>query len=402
MIDTNKIRKMFRVYDKNPNLVYLDSAASALKPEFVNKKVYEFNSFNGVNVHRGVYELSYEATNMYEEARQKVANFINSPFDSVVFTRGASDALNLVALSYGMQNIKPGDEIVTSLLEHHSSHMPWFNVAKKKGAIIKYIPLDENNMITVDNFKSVLTDKTKVVAITYVSNVMGYVSPIKDIIKLAHEKNAIVSLDAAQAVPHMKIDVKDLDCDFLSFSGHKMCAPFGVGVLYGKKELLDMMEPVEFGGDMADTVMMDNQTYKDAPYKFETGTPMVSEVIGLGYACDFLNSIGIEEIERHENMLALEAKRRLSQIKGVTVYNMKATTGVIAFNIDGVHPHDAASVFDKNNVCIRAGHHCAQLITRHLGVLGTLRASFYMYNDLKDVDKLVESAKEAVEFFGQF
>lgn len=402
MIDVNKIRQNFKVYEHNPGIAYLDSAASSLKPEYVNKKVYEFNSINGVNVHRGVYGLSYEATDMYESARQKVAEFINADFENVVFTRGASSALNLVALSYGMKNIQPGDEIITSLLEHHSSHMPWFNVAQQKGAIIKYIPLDEENKITIENFKSILTDKTKVVAITYVSNVMGYVTPIEEIIKLSHEVGAIVSVDAAQAVPHMKIDVKALDCDFLSFSGHKMCAPFGIGVLYGKKQLLAGMDPIEFGGDMADTVMKDSQTYKDAPYRFETGTPMISEAIGLGYACDFLNSIGLDEIEKHEEMLCSEAKRRLALIDGVTVYNQSATTGVIAFNIDGVHPHDAASVFDKNNVCIRAGHHCAQLITNHLGVLGTLRASFYIYNDLKDVDLFIESVKEAVEFFGQF
>lgn len=402
MIDVNKIRTEFKVYDNRADLVYLDSAASSLKPDYVNKKVYEFNSNNGVNVHRGVYALSYEATDMYEEARSKVADFINAPFESIVFTRGASAALNLVAQSYGDANIGEGDEIITSLLEHHSSHMPWFDIARKKGAIIKYIPLDEDNKITVDNFKTVLSNKTKVVAITYVSNTMGHVTPVKEIIKLAHEVGAIVSVDAAQAVPHMKVDVKALDCDFLSFSGHKMCAPFGVGVLYGKKQLLARMNPIEFGGDMADTVTKNSQTYKDAPYKFETGTPMISEVIGLGYACDFLNSIGLEKIERHEQMLAKEAKRRLKEIKGVTIYNEKATTGVIAFNINGVHPHDAASVFDKNNVCIRAGHHCAQLVTNYLDVLGTLRASFYMYNTLDDIEVFIKSVKEAVEFFGQF
>lgn len=402
MIDIAKIRAEFKVYEDNPSLVYLDSAASSLKPEYVNQKMYDFNSKNGVNVHRGVYQLSYEATDLYEEARQKVADFINAPFESIVFTRGASQALNLVASSYGMEYIKEGDEIITSLLEHHSSHMPWFQVAKKKGAIMKYIPLNEKNEITIANFKLVLTDKTKMVAITYVSNVTGYITPLKEIIDLAHEKGAIVSVDAAQAVPHMKVDVQDLKCDFLSFSGHKMCGPFGVGVLYGKSNLLNQMEPIEFGGDMADAVTQISQTYKDAPYRFETGTPMVTEVIGLGYACEFLTAIGLEDIATHEMLLVHEAKSRLAKIPGVTIYNQGESTGIIAFNIDGVHPHDAASVFDKNNVCIRAGHHCAQLIVHHLQVLGTLRASFYFYNTLEDVDKFIKSVEETVQFFKQF
>lgn len=401
-MNITNLKKEFPVFDAHSDLCYLDSAASSLKPNSVIKKMdYYYNNL-GCNVHRGVYELSYEATDMYEEARAKVARFINSRFEEVVFTRGASQALNLVALSYGMHNINEGDEVITSELEHHSSHMPWFNVCKVKNAKLKYIPLTKEGRITVEGFKSVLTEKTKVVALTYVSNVMGYITPIKEIIKICHERGIIVSVDAAQAVPHMKVDVKNLDCDFLSFSGHKMCGPTGVGVLYGKKELLEKMEPVEFGGDMADVVSLDSQSYKDSPYKFETGTPMIAEVIGLGEACDFLTSIGLDEIGAYEKMLAKKAIELLSEIEDVEIYNKNTDTGVITFNIKGVHPHDAASIYDKNHVCIRAGHHCAQLITNFLNQISTTRASFYFYNTMDDVVRLVESVKEARDFFKSF
>lgn len=401
-MNITNLKKEFPVFDAHSDICYLDSAASSLKPNSVIKKMdYYYNNL-GCNVHRGVYELSYEATDMYEEARAKVARFINSRFEEVVFTRGASQALNLVALSYGMHNINEGDEVITSELEHHSSHMPWFNVCKVKNAKLKYIPLTKEGRITVEGFKSVLTEKTKVVALTYVSNVMGYITPIKEIIKICHERGIIVSVDAAQAVPHMKVDVKDLDCDFLSFSGHKMCGPTGVGVLYGKKELLEKMEPVEFGGDMADVVSLDSQSYKDSPYKFETGTPMIAEVIGLGEACDFLTSIGLDEIGAYEKMLAKKAIELLSEIEDVEIYNKNTDTGVITFNIKGVHPHDAASIYDKNHVCIRAGHHCAQLITNFLNQISTTRASFYFYNTMDDVVRLVESVKEARDFFKSF
>ena len=402
MLNIKEIRKNFPVLNDNPNLSYLDSAASSLKPKCVIDKIDYYYNKLGVNVHRGVYNLSYEATDLYEEARNNIAKFINAKFEEIVFTRGASASLNLVALSYGMKFINEGDEIITSELEHHSSHMPWFNVAKVKKATVKYIPLNKEGRITVEGFKSVLTDKTKVVALTYVSNVMGYITPIEEIIKICHERGIIVSVDGAQAVPHMKIDVKKLDCDFLSFSGHKMCGPTGIGVLYGKKELLEQMDPIEFGGDMADVVTKDSQTYKDVPYKFETGTPIIAAAIGLGEAVKFLDSIGLDEIASYENLLASEARRRLSMLDGVEVYNMTAETGVVAFNIKGVHPHDAASVYDKNGVCIRAGHHCAQLITSWLNQISTTRASFYFYNTMEDVDNLVKSVEEARDFFSSF
>lgn len=401
-MNLDKIRSVFPVLRDNPRLAYLDNAAMALKPDCVIDAVNHYYSKLGVNVHRGVYKLSYEATDLYEEARATVAKFINSPFESVVFTRGASASLNLVAQSYGLSFLKPGDEIITSELEHHSSCMPWSNVAKLTGAKVKYVPLNEEGRITIEAFKSVLTKNTKVVALNYVSNVMGYITPIKEIIKLSHEVGAIVSVDAAQAVPHMKVDVIDLDCDFLSFSGHKLCGPTGIGVLYGKKELLAKMPPIEFGGDMADTVTTKSMTYKDAPYKFETGTPIIASAIGLAKACEFLNEIGLDNIAKYEYMLKEEALKELKKLDGIHIYNESCETGIISFNLDGVHPHDAASVFDKNDVCIRAGHHCAQLITSWLGTIGTVRASFYFYNTIDDVKNFVASVKEAIEFFNMF
>lgn len=399
MLNVAKQRKDFPVLRENPNLAYLDNAASTLKPDCVIDEVDAYYRKLGVNVHRGVYKLSYLATDAYEEARNKIANFIHADFEEIVFTRGASSALNLVALSYGMSNLGPDDEVITTELEHHSNMMPWLNVCEKTGAKLKYVPLNEEGRITVDAFQSVLTSKTKVVAITYVSNVMGYITPIEEIIQLAHSVGAIVCLDGAQAVPHMPIDVKKLDCDFLAFSGHKLCGPTGIGVLYGKIKLLSKMSPVEFGGDMADDVNLFDMTFKDAPYRFETGTPIIAEAIGLGKACEYVENIGLEEIGKYEYFLKQKAIEGLKNIPNIVIYNESAETGIIAFNIKGVHPHDAASVFDNNDVCIRAGHHCAQLITKWLDTVGTIRASFYFYNTLDDVEKFVQSVKEAMEFF---
>lgn len=401
MIDVKKIRKDFLVYDKYKDLCYLDSAASALKLNPVNESMYNYMAYNGTNVHRGVYKLSYEATNMYEETRDVVANFINAKSNEIVFTRGASDALNLVALSYGFNFLSEGDEIISSELEHHSSQMPWLNVALKKNCKIKYVPL-ENNQITVENFQKVLTNKTKVVALTHVSNVLGYVTPIKEIIKLAHNVGAIVIVDAAQSIPHMSVDVKDLDCDFLAFSGHKLMGPTGVGVLYGKHKLLEMLPPVEFGGDMAEDVYTTHMSYKDAPYKFETGTPMIAEVIALKEAIKYLQNLGLNNVYEHEKHLKELAISELKKLEDVEIYNLDSPTGIISFNIKGCHPHDAASVYDKNNVCLRAGYHCAELVMHHLNVVGTLRASFYIYNDEEDVKRFIESTKEACDFFRMF
>lgn len=381
------------------SLIYLDTAASSLTPLSVIEAMNEYYMHYPVNVHRGVYQMSYKATNKYYEAREKVAQFIHATFDEIVFTRGASSALNLVAQSYGLANLTKGDEIIVSELEHHSSFLPWLNVAKKTGATLKFVELDAAGRITVDAFKAVLSDKTKVVALTYISNVMGYITPVKEITDLAHEKGAIVSLDAAQAAPHKKIDVKALDVDFLAFSGHKMCGPTGIGVLYGKKKLLKAMEPVEFGGDMNDNVDKDDALWKDAPYKFETGTPPIAEAIGLSAAIDYLENLGFDAIYTQEKNLRDYTVDKLKAIDGVTVYNPSAETGIINFNIDDVHPHDAVTAFDQDHIALRAGHHCAQLIIKWLKVPATLRASFYFYNTIEECDRFIESVKNARNFF---
>lgn len=401
MLDVKLIRQQFPIYDHNPNLVYLDTAASSLKPKNVIDVVDHYYSKLGVNVHRGVYGLSYEATDLYEAARTTVARFLNAKFEEIVFTRGTTASLNLVASSYQKQ-LKAGDEIITSELEHHSSVLPWMQVSKNTGAKLVYVPLNAEGRITVEAFKSVLTDQTKVVALTYVSNVMGYVTPIKEIIDLAHQKGAIVVVDAAQAAPHIKIDVTALNADFLAFSGHKILGPTGIGVLYGKKHLLNKMEPTEYGGDMVDQVELNGATWKDTPYRFEAGTPIISGAIGLGRAIEFIESIGFDDIHAHVHALHQYTLEKMKAIDGITVFNPTSETGIITFNVDFVHPHDAASIFDQNKVCLRAGHHCAQLITKWLKQLATLRATFYIYNDYEDADRFVESIQEAVRFFKAF
>ncbi len=393
-----EIKKDFPVLE-DKSLVYLDTAASSLKPKVVLDAMDEYYKKYGVNVHRGVYNISYIATEKYEEARNKVAKFINAQFDEIVYTRGASSALNLVASSYGLNNLTKDDEIIVSELEHHSQVLPWQNVSNITGAKLVYLPLNEEGRITVENFKKVLNKNTKVVALNQVSNVMGYLAPIKEIVKLSHEVGAVVTVDAAQSSPHKRIDVKDLDCDFLSFSGHKMLGPTGIGILYGKKKLLDEMPPIEFGGDMNDNVDLYDASWKDSPYKFETGTPPIAEAIGLGAAIDYLEVIGLEEINKHEVDLKDYTVNKMKEIPDIEIYNEYAETGIISFNIKGVHPHDAITFFDGDNICMRAGHHCAQLVIKWLKVVATLRVSFYLYNTKEDCDKFVESLKNARNFF---
>lgn len=396
------IKKDFPVLVNNPELSYLDTGATALKPYCVIEKMNEYYTKYGVNVNRGVYRLSYQATLEYEETRKLTAAFLGAKEKEIVFTKGASNGLNMVALGFGMNYIGEGDEIITSELEHHSNVLPWMEVAKKKKAVLKYIPLDSTGRITIDAFKKTLTTKTKVVAITYVSNVMGYITPIKEIIKLAHEVGAIVVVDAAQAVPHMKVDVKDLDCDFLAFSSHKMMGPTGFGILYGKYKYLKQMEPIEFGGDMIDIVDLQSNEPKDPPFKFETGTPPIAEAIAFKEAIKYIESIGYDNIQKHEKELLNYAKEKLSKVEGITIYNKDAETGIIAFNINKAHPHDAATIFDEHQVALRAGHHCAQLITKWLECIGTLRACIYIYNDYNDIDKFVEAVKEAAKYFEEW
>lgn len=402
MADLLNIKKDFPVLNNNPDLVYLDTGATALKPKCVIDKINEYYDKYGVNVNRGVYELSYEATTEYEETRTLTAKFLNAREKEIVFTKGASNGLNMVALGFGMDYIQEGDEIITTELEHHSNVLPWMNVAKKKNATLKYIELDSTGRITVEAFKKTITEKSKVLAITYVSNVMGYITPIKEIIKIAHEHNIIVVVDAAQAVPHMKVDVQDLDCDFLAFSAHKMFGPTGFGILFGKYKYLKKMSPIEYGGDMIDVVEKYEATTKDAPYKFETGTPPIAEAIAFKEAIKYIESIGYDRIHEHEQILLNYAREKLSKVEGITIYNPTAETAIITFNINKAHPHDAATIFDEYHVALRAGHHCAQLITKWLDCVATLRACIYVYNDYHDIDVFFEAVKAAVKYFEEW
>ncbi len=401
MINVTEVRKQFNIYLHQKQLTYLDSAASSLKLKLVVDKMDYYYHQLGVNVHRGTYDLAYEATKLYEDARKTIADFINVKEDEIIFTKGTTSSLNLIAHGFRHQ-LKPGDEIITSELEHHSSVLPWMMAAKKTGATLIYVPLTQEGRITIENFKSVLSERTKVVALTHISNVMGYLTPIKEITTLAHEKNAIVILDAAQSVPHIKVDAKDLNVDFLAFSGHKMFGPSGVGVLYGKTHLLNQLEPYEYGGEMADEVFKDYATWKDAPLRFEAGTPVISGAIGLAEAVKYIESIGIENFHTHTKELHQYTLEKLKQIEGVKIYNSSAEQAIITFNIDDIHPHDIATLLDTHHVNVRAGHHCAQLITRFLGVNSTLRASFHIYNDLNDCDIFIQSVKEAQQFFKGF
>jgi cysteine desulfurase/selenocysteine lyase len=401
MIDVERIRKDFPVYSKQPRLTYLDSAASSLKVKSVIDQVDHYYHTLGVNVHRGAYELAYETTLLYEAARKTVADFIHAQEEEIIFTRGTTSSLNMIAGSY-RDILKPGDEIITSELEHHSSLLPWMITAKKTGAKLVYIPLTEEGRITVEGFKSVLTDQTKVVAITHASNALGFVTPIEEIAKLAHQKDAIVILDAAQSAPHKALDVKKLDVDFMAFSGHKMFGPSGVGVLFGKNTLLNSIEPFEYGGEMVDEVYKDHATWKDAPLRFEAGTPVISGAIGLAAAIRYIESIGIHNIHEHTEALHQYTLEKLKKIKGITIYNQSAENPVITFNVEGIHPHDIAIMLDQYHVGVRAGHHCAQLVNKFLGVNSTLRASFHIYNSYADCDAFLESIVAAKNFFEGF
>ncbi|CCV63804.1 Cysteine desulfurase [Alteracholeplasma palmae J233] len=400
-MNIDKIKSLFPIFKINKEIVYLDSAASSLKPQRVIDALTYYYANNGSNIHRGVYKLASIATDAFELTRKNLATFINALENEVIFTKGTTDSLNIIAESY-KNFINEGDEIITSELEHHSSMLPWQQVAIERKAKLVYVPLDSDHKITVENFKKVLTDKTKVVALTHVSNVLGYETPIKEIAFLAHQKNAIVILDAAQSISHMPIDVKDLNVDFMAFSSHKMYGPNGVGVLYGKYELLEKMPPVEFGGEMVHLTNKENATWKVPPYKFEAGTPDVADVIALNEAVSLINEIGFKTIMEHEEKLHQYTLEKMSKIKGVNIFNQKADHAIIAFNINDVHPHDVASILDQYNVCVRAGHHCAQLVSKALNQPSTLRASFAIYNTYEDCDKLVDAVIKARDFFNQF
>lgn len=401
--------KDFPTLSKEKNgkrIAYLDSAATTQKPIAVIEAIKNYYEKINANPHRGAYELSVLATEAYDEAREKVRKFINAErSEEIIFTKNATEAFNLVAMSYGMNFINEGDEIVISIAEHHSNLIPWQQVARVKGAILKYMYTDENGELTEEEIKSKITDKTKIVAVTQVSNALGTINPVKEIAEYAHSKGAIVIVDGAQSVPHMKVDVRDIDADFLIIAGHKLLAPMGIGVLYGKKDLLEKMPPLMFGGDMVEYVYEQETTFNVLPYKFEAGTQNVEAAVGLSKAIDYLNEIGMENIEKHEKELVSYALDKMNKLEYVKVYGPKEVEkrgGVISFQIEGVHPHDVASIFDTFGVCIRAGNHCAQPLMRYMGVNATSRASIYLYNDKEDVDRLVEAIEKTYEMFSKW
>ncbi|MBT2762475.1 cysteine desulfurase [Paenibacillus sp. ISL-20] len=399
------VREQFPILHQEINghpLVYLDNAATSQKPQVVIDAIKRYYEWENSNVHRGVHTLGSRATDAYEGAREKVARFINAESsEQIIFTRGTTTALNLVASSYARSVCGPGDEIVLTEMEHHSNLIPWQQAAIAVGATLKYIPLQPDGTIRVEDVEALVTERTKVVAIAYVSNVMGVVHPVKQMAEIAHRHGAVIVVDGAQSTPHMKVDVQDLDCDFYALSGHKMCAPTGIGALYGKKALLESMEPIEFGGEMINDVGLYESNWKELPWKFEGGTPIIAGAVGLGAAIDFLKEIGMDAIEQHESQLAAYAMNRLSEIEGISIYGPRERkVGLVTFNLGDVHPHDVATVLDAQGIAIRAGHHCCQPLMRWLKVSSTARASFYLYNTEEDVDRLVSALIQTKEYFG--
>lgn len=398
------LKKDFPIFSRKINdkiITYLDSSSTTQKPIQVLDSQEKFYKEYNANIHRGVYKLSEEATKAYEEAHKQVASLINASAEEVIFTSGTTASLNLLAYSL-CKTLKPGDEIVLSQLEHHANLVPWQQLAKQYNLKLKFINIDSECKLDLKHAESIITDKTKIVSICHISNAVGTINPIKDICKLTHKHNALFIVDAAQSVPHIPIDVKDLDVDFLAFSGHKMLAPTGTGVLYGKKSLLENLSPFLYGGDMISEVKFEDSTWNELPWKFEAGTPNISGGIALGAAADYLKNVGLETIQRHVKEVSEYAVERLSMIRGLTIYgpkDPKDRAGIISFNIEGIHAHDVATILDREGVCVRGGHHCAMPLMNLLNVQGTVRASFYLYNTFDDVEVLYNALENAKKVF---
>lgn len=387
-------------------LVYLDSAATTQKPIQVIDAIKDYYLNYNANPHRGAYELSIAATKAYDDAREKVRQFIDAEYSNeIIFTKNATEGFNLLAMSYGMDNIKKDDEIVISIAEHHSNLIPWQKVAREKGAILKYMYTDENGELSYDEIINKITNKTKIVSITHVSNALGTINPIREISEYAHSKNAIVIVDGSQSVPHMKVSVRELGADFLVFSAHKLLAPMGIGVVYGKKELLNNMSPYILGGDMIEYVYEQSTTFAEIPYKFEGGTQNVEGAVGLAKAIDYLENIGMDRVSDIEKELMTTAMEELKKLDYVKIYgpsNLDRRGGVISFEIDGVHSHDVASILDSYKIAVRSGNHCAQPLMKFMGINSTCRASFYIYNTKEDIYRLVEGIKKTYEMFAKW
>ena len=390
----------------NRNISYLDSGATSQKPKEVIEAIKHYYENNNANPHRGAYSLSIDATSEYENARDVIAKFINAKSrEEIIFSKNATESLNLIAYSYGLDNLKEDDEVVISIMEHHSNLVPWQKITKQTKSKLKYMYINEDFEISDEEIENKITEKTKIVGITHVSNVLGTINDVKKIIKRAHKVGAIVIVDGAQSIPHMKIDVQDLDCDFFVFSGHKMLAPLGIGVLYGRKEILNKMTPFLMGGDMIEYVHEQTTTFAPLPNKFEAGTQNVEGVIGLKAAIDYILKIGYDNISKRDNEVLSYAIERLSKLDYLDLYmtpNRENHSGVISFNIKGLHPHDVASILDTENVAVRSGNHCAQPLMRFLGIDSTCRASFYFYNTKEDVDNLIKGIEKAHNMFKKY
>ena len=399
----NPYKKDFPIFTQTVNghpLVYLDSSATSQKPFQVIEALEHYYKTYNSNVHRGVHTLGTKATDAYEGAREKVRQFINAKSTKeIIFTRGTTTSINLVAQSYARARLSKGDEIIITPAEHHSNLIPWQQVAKATGATLKYFSLRSDGSLDFDQAKEQINANTKIIAIHHVSNVLGTIQPIEELASRVHRHGGVIVVDGAQSVPHLKTDVQKWDIDFLAFSSHKMFGPTGLGVLYGKESWLEEMEPIEFGGEMINEVGLYESTWKELPWKFEGGTPIIAGAIGLGAAIEYLEGIGMDQIEEHDRELAEYAMDELKRIEGVTVYGPKQRMGLVTFNLEGIHPHDAATVLDAEGIAVRAGHHCCQPLMKWLEVAATVRASFHIYNDEEDIDRLVKGLKKTKEYF---
>lgn len=406
MFNVESIRKDFPILSRQVHgkpLVYLDNAATTQKPRQVIDALVHYYEYYNANIHRGLHKLAEEATSAYEDSRAKVARFIKSPEGarSIVFTRNTTESLNLVAHAWGRKFLKPGDEIVLTVEEHHSNMVPWQIIAAEKGAVLRYIDIDDEGRLRRDQMQELIGPCTKVVAMVHASNVLG-INPVQDAAALAHQYGAIMVVDAAQSVPNMPIDVGELGCDFLAFSGHKMAGPTGIGVLWGKPELLEAMDPFLGGGEMISRVTLEGSTWNEIPYKFEAGTPNIADAIALGAAVDYMEALGMDNVRAHEKAVTTYAIERLSALPGITIYGPRSAderVGVVTFNYGDVHPHDLSQVLDQYGVAIRAGHHCAQPLMRRLDCVATARASFFVYTTLGEIDALVSAIEEAGLYF---
>ncbi|MCC6498992.1 MAG: cysteine desulfurase [Anaerolineales bacterium] len=407
MLNVNEIRKDFPILQRKTHdsvpLVYLDSTATSQKPTPVIEAMDAYYRRSNANIHRGVHTLAEEATAMYEAAREKIAKFINSPSArQIVYTRNTTESINLVAYTWARANLKAGDLVVLTEMEHHSNLVPWLMLQSERGVELEFIPVTEDGLLDLEAYKTLLARTPKLVAFTHMSNVLGTINPAADIIRMAHEAGAVTLVDGAQSVPHLKVDMQTLDADFYAFSAHKMCGPTGIGALYGKAELLEAMPPFLGGGDMIKEVKLRSFKPNTLPHKFEAGTPAIAEAVGFGAAVDYLTKVGMENIAAHEHAITEYALERLEEIPGVKLFGPSADKkgGVAAFTFDGVHPHDVAQILDRDGIAVRAGHHCAQPLHEKFGIPATSRASFYLYNTKEEVDLLVNGIYKVKEMFG--